>query len=1214
MFPSPTRLTAFSRLGRYRWIVLCLLLAPLTLAQAQTPENLALRAEHIEASDGPLNHGARQAVDGDVDTYWAFSGSPEHNSWIELSWNSPVQVTDIVIRRRIGKPGTPDLTHLVIESFERGNWSCIGEVGDGKVSLAPVILLRVPPRTTQKLRLAGFDIKGSVVEIEVYSEDLPAWLDVRGDDRGNIIGALTDGAGAAGIETGIQASGQVAGKPWKVSAHSDASGEFTIPMPVGLTGPIEFSAVAGTEAVRKVVDAGDIQQGLVPADDRYPAIVLNGTWRFTPDPPRGFERPGFDDSGWPEISVPSHWAMQGFEARTGKGAYRRHVAIPPTWKGRRIRIAFDGVYSGAEVWWNGRRVGSHVGGATPFQLDVTDAARAGADNVVSVLVSEQSPASDMDHMSMYADFPLAGIFRQTRVFSVPPVHVARMQSHSEFGPKYRNAVLVAEISVVNESASPVHGGTLRLRLGQGEDAIVVSKPVAVDLPPWSRVKRNIRMEVSSPREWTAEHPNLYLLQTVISQGGNVRERSSRKIGFRETQIRKTSILVNGVPIKFKGTAHHDSHPLMGRAVTPELERKDLQLMKEANIDSIRTSHYPPLPELLTFADQLGLYVEDEAPFCWLDQSYDLRWGALTRQLTAELVERDMSHPSVAYWSAGNESHWGPILEFGVNEIRAHDPSRPVMGSWERRNRFDMAVRHNPITVTQIQALDNNDRPVVWDESLAPFQSTSSDGAALWRDPGYRDYYVAPLIAVMDAFWKSKVVQGSFIWAWSDDLFLVPNRGSEYGRRYPEGHGVDRTYHMEGRGLVGDAPWGVVDGWRRKKPEFWHVKNLYSPIHIEVRRLAVPSDGHLRVPIENRYFFTNLSELSVHWRIGATKGTIHPGIAPQTSGFIEIPAAALIEPGSKLELRFLKDSILVDIHVIQIGEHRPVASPAANAPPLVRIDQRLLSGVTPRIAGKGFAFGVSHSRGLIEYATTGGGATLYDQPQIHILPFRKNPPPFPNFKTWSLDKPSADISEHDGRVTITADGHYPHLKGTYVTTISPSGDVTVSYDFRYDGPNLRAAEIGLRIELPLSMDRLSWTRRGEWTWYPKDHIGALSGDVRAHSGRPTFVIPTWPYGEDDSAVGSNMYRSTKRNILEARVTDSLGRGWSIHSDGSQHLRASLESDCVAIYVNDWYGGTSSRAGEWTSNYGEGKLLQAGDHLRGTLRMTLLKGKADKPATN
>ena len=433
----------------------------------------------------------------------------------------------------------------------------------------------------------------------------------------------------------------------------------------------------------------------------------------------------------------------------------------------------------------------------------------------------------------------------------------------------------------------------------------------MDLPAWSKKDQTVKLHVAAPKQWSAEHPNLYTLETVIARDGSDVERVTKKVGFRDTRVDKTALVINGVPIKLKGTAHHDSDPLLGRAVTPAVERRDVELMKEDNIDSLRTSHYIPIPELDDITDELGIYLGEEAPFCWVDNAYDLRWGAFTRQIAAEMVERDMSHPSVAYWSGGNESDWGPTLDQDIKEIRAHDPSRPVMGSWT--NSVDFIIHHNPMSVAGIQSMDNKDKPVLWDESIAIFQGIwgQGDGASLWRDPGLRDYYVAPLVDVMDAFWKSKVVQASFIWAWSDDMFLVPGRGSEYGRGYDEGHGVDRIYHQDGKGLVGDAPWGVIDGWRRRKPEFWHIKNLYSPIKVGVRELDIPKSGALQIPVENQYFFTNLSELTVKWQLGDQQGTAHADIAPQSSGNLEIPVTSTIQPGSELQLRFMRGADMVN---------------------------------------------------------------------------------------------------------------------------------------------------------------------------------------------------------------------------------------------------------------------------------------------------------------
>lgn len=1163
-----------------------ILLVPLAWA---AEANLA-RTAKAAASDATLGNPAAHAADGSIDTYWE---APESGAWVELAWNGPVHTRELLIRRIEAEEGTADLTSARVETFENGAWKTISLLGNGKSPLPLLIHARLPEIQAERLRLGGLASRTRIREIEVYAELAPPWLDVRGDAKGNIIGVLTDAFGAAGLHATVRVSGSAGGKTWSQSAPTNPQGEFTLAMPVGTAGRVEFSASVDGQSIIKTVDAGDIHQGLVPRPEGDFTLALDEEWRFRPDPDEDFASLGFNESSWSRIEVPSHWAMQGFEAQSGYGGYRKRIQIPAAWRGRRIRVAFDGVYSGAEVWWNGQRAGSHLGGATPFQLDVSDHAVPGAANVLAVRVKEQSMASELDHMSMYADFSLAGIFRSVRVFAVPKFHLARVQSHSE------GATLVADVSVVNESSAAT-AATLRLRLLDAEKRVAAeSERISLDLAAWSGVNRQVRIPVTAPRQWNAEHPNLYTLETVLSRGNDEIERVTRKAGFRETRIRGTQVLINGVPVKLKGTCHHDSHPRMGRAVTPALERQDLELIKEANLDSVRTSHYPPLPELLDIADELGVYIEDEASFCWVSNAADLRYGALTRQLTAEMVERDMSHPSVAYWSSGNESGWGPALDMGEREIRNSDPSRPVIGSWSRH--FDMTVRHNPITVAGIRKLENNDRPVIWDESLCIFQGIFGDADELWRDPGDRDYYVAPLVGVWDALWHSRVVQGSFIWAWSDDLFLVPGRASEYGRHYTEGHGLDRAYHQPGRGLVGDAPWGVVDGWRRKKPEFWHVKELHSPVRIQSRQL--PGTRPLRIPVENRYFFTNLSELQIEWTLAGRSGTVQASIAPQTSSAVELPVDFEIPAGSILDLRFLNGKRLVQRSRIQIGEAPAPADPPRTAGALRRIHQELLSDTNPRIVGDRFEVAFSDYRGLLRYALAGGEMTLYEQPQIHVLPARPSLPAFPRVETWQLDRP-IKIEDHDGVMNILLQGHYTNLVGSYGIRIAPEGDLRVSYDFEYTGPDLNAREIGFRFAVPLTMDDLSWTRRGEWSWYPEDHIAALTGSVRAHSGRPAISPPDWPYGEDDTPMGTNAFRGTKRNLLDAALKDGSGRGVSIRSDGSQHLRASVESDRIAVFVNDWFGGTSSRAAEWTENYGEGRLLRTGDRITGTLRLRLL----------
>ncbi|MEW5978459.1 MAG: glycoside hydrolase family 2 TIM barrel-domain containing protein [Acidobacteriota bacterium] len=1197
-FKSRKTLSFLSSWWLWLWLVYPL--------EATPDENLVLRADKVTASsEAP----ARMATDGVFDTIWQTQKGASDGVWIEIEWAHPVQARELVIKQYTHRRNPANVTRIVLQAWTDSGWRTVKELGDGGASLPVIVFESFPLLSTRKIRLS--DIRGDARfrEIELYEGPNPPVLDVRCDAAGTIIGVLTDAWGARAIPGAlVQATGTVGKRSWTAKVTTSRSGEFSLPRPVGLTGPVEFVAHWNDERIAKRLDASDIHQGLVPLASQGEAVVpLTGEWRFSLDPPLGFERPDFKDQSWRLIRVPSHWIMEGFHDETGRGGYRRVVTFPSEWKGKRIRLAFDGVYSGAEVWVNGVRVGSHLGGATPFQLDISDCARPGEVNLVAIKVTERTIASQLDGMSLYADFPLAGIFRKAYAFAVPGFHVSRLHTATEFDAAQRDALLHIDLSLSNESEKPIAEAELEMALVRPDGQAVLKQKLLTkgSLPRWSNLHRRVSIPVKSPLHWEAEHPELYDLRIRLLDRNQEVEQVQKRVGFREVRIRGTQFLVNGVPIKLKGTCHHDSHPLMGRAVTEELTRQDLKLMKEANLEAIRTSHYPPIPELLDLADEMGFYVESEAPFCWYHDTYDLRRTALVKQLTAELLERDRSHPSVLYWSAANESSWGPVLFNSEQMIKEKDPTRPVMGTWS--DHFDLAILHNPLSVQRIRENESLSKPLIFDESLCIYQGIWSDTGELWRDPGYRDYYVAPLIETWEEMLRSKVTQGSFIWAWSDDLFAVPGRAFEHGRAITAVHDVDRVYRIPGRGLVGDAPWGVVDGWRRKKPEFWHVKKIHSPVRVPVSVLDPPdASGDLGVPVENRYYFSNLAELTIVWEFQGRHGMVSLDLPPQHQGMLRIPIGKL-EPaaGGELILRFQdKSGNTVEETRLVIGEGvRPEVLPSGSGGPLRLFQEKTLAGGTARIVGDRFEIGFSMETGLIRRAVMERQTVLFESPRLHILPIEARLPEFPHPETWVLDAP-LQVRHEGPDVVVMSRGHYNQLEGSYRTTVTANGVVRIQYDFQYKGPEVRTREIGLRFAVPPWFDRLSWKRKGEWTVYPDDHIGRNRGTARAHSGH-SAVPPQWSFAEDDSVMGTNDFRSTKRNIVRAQIDDSSGLGIEVVSDGTQHCRAIAESDRIAVHVNDWFGGTGAVAwGEWSSNYGTGKPIGPGDRIQGSLTLHLL----------
>ncbi|HLV86242.1 MAG TPA: glycoside hydrolase family 2 TIM barrel-domain containing protein [Candidatus Sulfotelmatobacter sp.] len=1171
----------------------------------QVPEgNIALSARATASSEAEGTK-AEFVNDGNItNTQWsAKEGTSPQDTWIELNWLNAIEFQEIVIRQE----GSPKLSHVDIATRDAdGNWHPLKSAGDSVHLLTRLILAQFPVVKTTGLRLTGFTGRVSLAEIEVYNRFDPPVVVMGSDLLNHIFGVVTDAFGTQPFaNASVQVEGTAGGKHWQATSQTDDNGMFQVDMPVGMDGEVTAVANLAGASAHQTLQAGDLSPGLSLPDTSTASIDLDGIWRFKPDPGPDFFKPDFPDADWKEIKVPSHWMMEGFDSNTGTGAYRRHLQIPPSFRGRRIKLLFDGVYSGAEVWMNGKRVGSHEGGFSPFELDITDSSHVGGDNLLAVLVREKTISSHLDNMSFYANFPLTGIFRPVHLMSLPELHVRRFHVSTVFDSSYTNGTLTLELSIENESGHDVSGVPLifTLKDPQGRTVSLQNDRLDVTLSPWSRLERRIDFQISSPQHWEAEHPLLYTLSAKYSENG-ASEMVSRRFGFRQIEIRGSEFLINGVPVKMHGANHYEMDPLNGRSVTPDLTRKDLLMMKEDNLDAIRTSTFPAVQDLYDDSDELGFYIEEEGPFCWVDESSDLRFLPTFVQRTAEMLERDRSHPSVVYWSVGNESTWGPDFEAAHQFVKRHDPTRPASAGQSATLELD--TMHNPISLARMKERENVKVPIMWDESMAPFQGNLwGDTREVWLDPGERDYYIQPLIPVWDAVQSSKNVQASIIWAWVDDAFLVPGRDSEYGRGSIGRplHFLDHIYHMPGRGIVGDAPWGIVDGWRRKKPEFWHVKMLFSPVHMQDRDLPNWKPGDpVTFTVNNRYEFTNLSELTLNWSVGDQHGTLHPNIAPHTSGQVSIPVGAGTRAGDVLSLQFLDSKGgLVMPHRMRLGVAPRVPQAPSAAGPLRYVHEpSWLGGPMERLLGDNFEIAFDGANGRIRRALIDRHSVLYDTPKLHVQPIEATLEEFPIFETWRLGKP-LDIHPLGNDYEVVEIGTYRDFAGELRFRISPEGSIRVSYDFIYTGTDVRAREVGLQFGMPGWCDKLQWKRHGEWTVYPDDHIGRNEGTAMAHAPGPQSVPPKQSYAEDDTPLGTNDFRSTKRDFVFASLTDKDGYGLGIEAIGTQHLRAMVDSDEIQVNVNDWFGGVAATAwGEWWQNYGTGRELRSDDPNEGVSR--------------
>ena len=329
----------------------------LVIAQAQPTGNLALRAR-ISASSSSQDTRPENLNDGDIaHTQWnPKDGTNPGDTWVELNWPTAIQFQEVVIRQE----GDQKLSHVNLEIRDgTGRWRPLQSIGDSQHRPPRIILAQFDRQTASGIRISDFE--GDVSLKEIYDRRDPSEIEVASDLLNHIFGVVTDAFGSKPfVNAPVELQGTAGGKPWQAAVRTDESGMFQIEMPVGLEGAIKANAhLSNGETPSRTLQAGDLSPGLSLKDDSAPQLNLDGSWRFKPDPAPGFFHPDFSDSDWKTITVPSHWMMEGFDSPNGVGGYRRHLQIPSSFKGRRLKLLFEGVYSGAEVWLNGQRIGSH---------------------------------------------------------------------------------------------------------------------------------------------------------------------------------------------------------------------------------------------------------------------------------------------------------------------------------------------------------------------------------------------------------------------------------------------------------------------------------------------------------------------------------------------------------------------------------------------------------------------------------------------------------------------------------------------------------------------------------------------------------------------------------------------------------------------------------------------------------------------------------------
>lgn len=668
---------------------------------------------------------------------------------------------------------------------------------------------------------------------------------------------------------------------------------------------------------------------------------LNGEWKFNlVDKPAnaidGFEEEKFNDSKWREITVPGNWTMQDtgdyphytnvqmpfthqppyVPEENPTGLYRRHFTVAKGWLKRRTMIHFAGVESAYYVFVNGQQVGFSKGSRTPAEFEISDYIKEG-DNTLAVMVMRWCDGTFVEDQD---DWWMAGIYRDVCLYSQDEVLIKDVFVVGTPDEKLKNAELDVTVKV-DFQREPQKEWKVGVQLYNANGKKVLKDNLTYEIPfadqmGYSNFGHRIRetIPVKSPKLWSAEQPYLYtLVVTLLTPKGRVVETTSTTMGFRRIELKGRELLINGKAVLIKGVNRHDHDDTYGKTVPEDRMRKDIELMKKFNFNAIRTCHYPNDALFYDLCDEYGMYVCDETNIeshhygCVPCQ--DSRWTNAFLDRGKRMVERDKNHPSVIFWSLGNESHYGPNHDALAGWIRGYDPSRLLhhcfAGMIECGGSEGLGERVTDVVCPMYYNIPSTIDWAKTTKDFRPFIFCEYSHAMGNSNGCLKEYW--------DAFRKYKGLQGGYIWEWLDHGIIKdsPKKGQQpkakpsYDKnatfetiavKQAECHKPGGKYHWGYGGDFGDEPNDanfIADGmiWpdRTPHPGMHEHKKLTQPVMVEATDLK---NG--KIKIINEQYFTDMKWLKADWTLSVDgkvvqKGKIKlPNIAPGKSAKISIP--------------------------------------------------------------------------------------------------------------------------------------------------------------------------------------------------------------------------------------------------------------------------------------------------------------------------------------
>ena len=913
-------------------------------------------------------------------------------------------------------------------------------------------------------------------------------------------------------------------------------------------------------------------------------VSLNGTWLINPQADPNVGEEPLDAASWGRFNVPGQWAQQGYNITQDQFvALAKAFLIPAEWAGYRIFLRFDAIHGGANYWLNGKRLGDSENLFTPVEWEITDVAAIGQTNRLDLVMMVSTTSERLSSSCHYTGYNLGGIDRSVRIYALPKLHMATLHLNAGLDKAYRDGELQIELGFDNPGVEIQSSLAVNVQLLDKDGRQVEHSKPKVVLAPLQpgRSTVNIESQVPNPLKWNAEQPNLYKLVLTLEQDGHALEQIERNIGFRTIEIKNRQLYVNGARVKLAAVCHHEIDPLTGRADTMRHAEADIKFFKSANLNHVRTSHYPCTQEFLDAADRYGLYVESEAPLCWVAPAKDLADLKAVLSPTSAMIDYNHTHPCVIMWSLANESRWSGLFEESNKLCKRLDPTRPTTledaFSDSDKVTCDIISRHYQ-RMPYDNVMPNDPRPFFHGECFFLVYHERTDVAI---DPGLRQLWAAGS-ADPNSEWGRACLEyvkgvkgampGIYPGAWSYICASDHCIGSTIWS------GVDDIAYLPDGSVVssenGNAWWGLIDGWRRPKPELELARFVFSPAWFPVRQLNYQAgQPSVRVPVENRHSFTDLNQFDFVWELNGAKGKARINVPPASRGEIEIPVRNETPQGAILLVRVMKGDDEIVNAALSLGPFTPVQLPRPQAgAPEWSDDGRFIM-----IGGK-YSLVFDRTTGDFDASNPRHTAPIQKFPSLHVtrhdfgdLNKKRHPLPyaeFPDARTRVIE--AVTVAENDNGLELTVNDRYENFVGGVCWLMDKDGVGNVSYDYTYTGDNFDSREIGLKTVLPAQCDEIKWRRWSEWGLFPEDSICRTEGTAKAHRDKkwprqPVNVKPNWPWSLDETELGTADFRSVKFCIYEAALTAPDGSGMRVDANGDVHFRACLGSQGVNMHV-------------------------------------------------